>query len=116
MALRGLDTLRAVGNSPSTKFVVPMELTRALQGIAKTFGAGGDDGGPPMPRMKTEELEHRTGLSVRKIFQGRKVDEAEKVARRAALDAERLETGVIEPETAMPATPAPARKRKPRAK
>jgi regulator of protease activity HflC (stomatin/prohibitin superfamily) len=114
MALRGLDTLRAVGNSPATKLVVPMELTRALQGVARTFG-GGDEGGAPMPRMKTEELERHTGLSVRKIFQGRKVDEAEKLARQAARAAERMETGdATGAEALADATdePAPPRKRK----
>jgi regulator of protease activity HflC (stomatin/prohibitin superfamily) len=119
MALRGLDTLKAVGNSPSTKFVVPMELTKALQGVAKAFG--GEEpasSGGSAPRMKTEELERHTGLSVRKIFQGRRVDEAEKLARQAARDAERLESSTdadfelaVEPEPG--AAPARKPKRKP---
>jgi hypothetical protein len=32
-----LDTLREVGNSPSTKFVVPMELTNLMEQFSGKF-------------------------------------------------------------------------------
>jgi regulator of protease activity HflC (stomatin/prohibitin superfamily) len=40
MALQYLDTLRAVGASPSTKFVVPMELTSLMQQFVSTMSGG----------------------------------------------------------------------------
>jgi regulator of protease activity HflC (stomatin/prohibitin superfamily) len=44
MALQYLDTLRAVGASPSTKFVVPMELTSLMQQFVSTMsGANGSN-------------------------------------------------------------------------
>jgi regulator of protease activity HflC (stomatin/prohibitin superfamily) len=54
MALQYLDTLRAVGASPSTKFVVPMELTSLMQQFVSTMSNGsattGQDGtGGNMP-------------------------------------------------------------------
>jgi hypothetical protein len=48
MSLQYLDALKQIGASPSTKFVIPMELTTLLAGISgfaeKTFtdGKGGD--------------------------------------------------------------------------
>jgi len=45
MSLQYLEALKQIGASPSTKFVIPMELTRLLSGIGgfagKTFGDGG---------------------------------------------------------------------------
>jgi regulator of protease activity HflC (stomatin/prohibitin superfamily) len=41
MALQYLDALRDVGTSPSTKFVLPMELTGLVQQIASTMSANG---------------------------------------------------------------------------
>jgi len=38
MALQYLDTLRTMGTSPSTKFVVPMELTSLMQQFVTTMG------------------------------------------------------------------------------
>ncbi|MGH9045755.1 MAG: SPFH domain-containing protein, partial [Acidimicrobiales bacterium] len=43
LLLQYLDTLRQVGSSPSTKFVVPMELSSLLNGIRSLVPAG-----PPM--------------------------------------------------------------------
>jgi regulator of protease activity HflC (stomatin/prohibitin superfamily) len=45
MQLQYLDVLRQVGTSPSTKFVVPMELTGLLQGLvaSATVGAASKD-------------------------------------------------------------------------
>jgi regulator of protease activity HflC (stomatin/prohibitin superfamily) len=41
MALQYLDALRDVGTSPSTKFVLPLELTGLVQQIASTISANG---------------------------------------------------------------------------
>jgi regulator of protease activity HflC (stomatin/prohibitin superfamily) len=38
MAVLGLQSLSKLGDSPSTKIVIPMELSRALQAAAKHFG------------------------------------------------------------------------------
>jgi regulator of protease activity HflC (stomatin/prohibitin superfamily) len=40
MTLQYLDTLKQIGASPSTKFIVPAELTGLLTGLAKFNGAG----------------------------------------------------------------------------
>ena len=40
MALQYLEALKALGNSPSTKFVIPTEFTRLLEPIAGYVGAG----------------------------------------------------------------------------
>jgi hypothetical protein len=48
MALQYMDTLRQVGSSPSTKFVLPMEMTGIAQAIAATLGGSaraGENGG-----------------------------------------------------------------------
>jgi regulator of protease activity HflC (stomatin/prohibitin superfamily) len=46
MSLQYLDALKQIGASPSTKFVVPMELASLLQGVAgsagRAFAAHGD--------------------------------------------------------------------------
>ena len=44
MTLQYLDTLRNIGESPSTKFIFPMEFTRLLGSVANTFGGGSNDG------------------------------------------------------------------------
>ncbi len=40
MALQYMDMLEKVGSSPSTKFVLPMELTSMVQNFVSTMGAG----------------------------------------------------------------------------
>jgi regulator of protease activity HflC (stomatin/prohibitin superfamily) len=40
MSLQYLDALRALGDSPATKFVVPMEFTTMLQPLVSQLGAG----------------------------------------------------------------------------
>ena len=44
MSLQYLDALKQIGQSPSTKFVIPMEFTNLLSGISafaeQTFGNG----------------------------------------------------------------------------
>jgi regulator of protease activity HflC (stomatin/prohibitin superfamily) len=46
MSLQYLETLKSIGSSPSTKFVVPMELANLLSGVTgltgRSFGSGGD--------------------------------------------------------------------------
>jgi regulator of protease activity HflC (stomatin/prohibitin superfamily) len=48
MSLQYLEALKQIGSSPSTKFVVPMELSNLLSGVtgltSKSFGDGGGDG------------------------------------------------------------------------
>ena len=44
MTLQYLDTLRNIGESPSTKFIFPMEFTRLLGSVADTFGGGSNNG------------------------------------------------------------------------
>jgi regulator of protease activity HflC (stomatin/prohibitin superfamily) len=39
MAYLGLQTLEKVGSGPSSKWIIPVELTKALQGVAGHFGA-----------------------------------------------------------------------------
>ena len=48
MALQYLEALKALGASPSTKFVIPTEFTRLLDPISTFVGRGmsGDDAGP----------------------------------------------------------------------
>jgi regulator of protease activity HflC (stomatin/prohibitin superfamily) len=41
MALQYLETLRTMGASPSTKFILPMELTSLMQRFVSTIGNGG---------------------------------------------------------------------------
>jgi regulator of protease activity HflC (stomatin/prohibitin superfamily) len=51
MSLQYLETLKQVGASPSTKFVIPAEFTSMLQGLlgatGSSFGDGGREGGRP---------------------------------------------------------------------
>ena len=48
MSLQYLEALKQIGQSPSTKFVIPMEFTHLLSGISsfaeRTFGDGGGNG------------------------------------------------------------------------
>jgi regulator of protease activity HflC (stomatin/prohibitin superfamily) len=44
MTLQYLETLKQIGTSPSTKFVVPVELTSLLAGIVNTNGASAANG------------------------------------------------------------------------
>ena len=44
MTLQYLDALRNIGESPSTKFIFPMEFTRLLGSVADTFGGSSDNG------------------------------------------------------------------------
>ncbi len=45
MSLQYFDTLRAIGESPSTKYVFPLEFTNFLRPFASMFGGEGSDGG-----------------------------------------------------------------------
>ena len=44
MTLQYLETLKQIGTSPSTKFVIPVELTSLLAGIANMNGANASNG------------------------------------------------------------------------
>ncbi|HEY7283208.1 MAG TPA: SPFH domain-containing protein, partial [Actinomycetota bacterium] len=49
MSLQYLDALKQIGSSPSTKFVVPLEVSELLSGLGgmfKAFGNGNPNGGP----------------------------------------------------------------------
>src|SRR4051794_39262294 len=51
MTLQYLEALKALGASPSTKFVIPTEFTRLLEPISGYLGRGmGPDGGAAAPR------------------------------------------------------------------
>ena len=43
MSLQYLDTLRNIGESPSSKFIFPMEFTRLLGNVAGAFGGDSND-------------------------------------------------------------------------
>ncbi len=45
MLLQYLETLRQVGSSPSTKFVVPMEVTELMKNLGTTLGSAARGGG-----------------------------------------------------------------------
>src|SRR3954452_2293602 len=47
MSLQYLDALKALGNSPATKFVLPMEFTTLLQPLVSLTGAAVQPGGGP---------------------------------------------------------------------
>ncbi|HXI46634.1 MAG TPA: hypothetical protein VNH13_10065, partial [Candidatus Acidoferrales bacterium] len=51
MALQYLEALKALGASPSTKFIIPTEFTRLIEPITgyvrKGMGADADEGGSP---------------------------------------------------------------------
>jgi regulator of protease activity HflC (stomatin/prohibitin superfamily) len=53
MSLQYLETLKQIGASPSTKWVIPMEFSNLLAGIAvlagRSFGDGSRQDGPPAP-------------------------------------------------------------------
>lgn len=56
MALQYMDTLRQVGSSPSTKFVLPMEMTGIAQAIAATLAPRADGNGHgPTPGAPADE-------------------------------------------------------------
>ena len=56
MGLQYLDALKALGSSPATKFVVPMEFANLLAGVtgfnSQAFGNGDADAGPPGGRTR----------------------------------------------------------------
>lgn len=49
MSLQYLDALRALGNSPATKFVVPMEFTSLLRPLVGLTGSAMEPDGPDKP-------------------------------------------------------------------
>ena len=58
LALQYLDTLRQIGMSPSTKFVIPMEVGSIVQGIRGLVAAQAQQGGrAPAPAVATVPAE-----------------------------------------------------------
>ena len=44
MGLQYLETLKSLGDSPSTKFIFPMEFTNLMQSVSGMFPGSGNDG------------------------------------------------------------------------
>jgi regulator of protease activity HflC (stomatin/prohibitin superfamily) len=55
MSLQYFDTLRAIGESPSTKYVFPLEFTNFLRPFGRMFGEGEDGGGAPRRNVDVED-------------------------------------------------------------
>jgi regulator of protease activity HflC (stomatin/prohibitin superfamily) len=58
MSLQYFDTLRAIGESPSTKYVFPLEFTNFLRPFASMFGGEGGDG-DGSPRRRNVDVEDK---------------------------------------------------------
>ncbi len=56
MSLQYFDTLKTIGESPSTKYVFPLEFTNFLRPFASMFG-GDSDGGGGNPSRKGVSVE-----------------------------------------------------------
>jgi len=54
MALQYLDMMKALAAGPSTKWVLPMELTSFVQGFARNLAASASPGASPPPAPPTE--------------------------------------------------------------
>ena len=52
MTLQYLETLKQIGTSPSTKFVIPVELTTLLAGVVNANGASATNGATPGPSSR----------------------------------------------------------------
>ena len=66
MTLQYLETLKQIGSSPSTKFVVPVELTSLLAGVmSASNGNGSALPGTPPPTNRGQETSCPVSLSVR---------------------------------------------------
>jgi regulator of protease activity HflC (stomatin/prohibitin superfamily) len=59
MSLQYFDTLRAIGESPSTKYVFPLEFTNFLRPFGSMFGEGGDGGGAQRRNVDVEDKTER---------------------------------------------------------
>lgn len=53
LSILGLQAIEHIAKMPSTKFVIPMELTRSLQAVAKNFGVSDQ---PTAPRLTYDQL------------------------------------------------------------
>jgi regulator of protease activity HflC (stomatin/prohibitin superfamily) len=49
MTLQYLETLKQIGSSPSTKFVIPVELTTLLAGVVNANNGNGNGNGAVLP-------------------------------------------------------------------
>jgi regulator of protease activity HflC (stomatin/prohibitin superfamily) len=58
MTLQYLETLKQIGTSPSTKFVIPVELTSLLAGVVNANGASATNGATPGPVISSGSATH----------------------------------------------------------
>ena len=58
MTLQYLETLKQIGTSPSTKFVIPVELTSLLAGVVNANGASATNGATPGPVISSGSASH----------------------------------------------------------
>ncbi len=58
MTLQYLETLKQIGTSPSTKFVIPVELTTLLAGVVNANGASATNGATPGPVIPSGSASH----------------------------------------------------------
>jgi regulator of protease activity HflC (stomatin/prohibitin superfamily) len=58
MTLQYLETLKQIGTSPSTKFVIPVELTTLLAGVVNANGASATNGATPGPVISSGSASH----------------------------------------------------------
>jgi len=58
MSLQYFDTLKRIGESPSTKYVFPLEFTNFLRPFASMFGGEGSDG-DGSPRRRNVDVEEK---------------------------------------------------------
>lgn len=59
LTVLSLDTLKALGNGQATKFILPFELTRMVEGISEYLGAGRKT--PERPLTQIDEVEKVVG-------------------------------------------------------
>jgi len=61
LTVLSLDTLKALGAGPATKFIFPFELTRVVEGISEYLGVGRQT--PPREITKMEDVEKVIGTA-----------------------------------------------------
>ena len=58
MSLQYFETMKAIGESPSTKYVFPLEFTNSLRPFASMFGSDSGDTGGGNPSRKGVSVEN----------------------------------------------------------
>jgi regulator of protease activity HflC (stomatin/prohibitin superfamily) len=61
LTVLSLDTMKALGAGPATKFIFPFELTRVVEGISEYLGVGRQT--PPREVTKMEDVEKAVGTA-----------------------------------------------------